>query len=112
MVDNHLIGKALTVLENIAPQQPEETLPTVTLDIPQRIQIDDTLKAVQSADLAHSNNMIELIYAYIPQIKSISSLCKLTDTLMNVVEKRRKQLCLQYGAESKGSSSRLLEPDD
>lgn len=91
---------------------PEAQTHTIDLDLPRPVQIDDTLKSIQEIDLAHTNNLLELMYAYIPQIKSISSLCKMSDSILNIVEKRRKQLCLPYGAESKNSSTRVLEPDD
>lgn len=91
---------------------PQTQTHSVDLDLPRKVLIDDTQKSIQEIDLAHSNNLLELMYAYIPQIKSISSLCKMSDSILNIIEKRRKQLCIPYGAESKSSNTRFLDPDD
>lgn len=97
---------------SLIPSSPDNTLPQIELSIPRDVEVSDNLKDVQAIDLMHSNNALHMLYAYIPQVRSISSLCKITDTLMNVVEKRRKQMCLQYGYEGKAAQTRLLEPDD
>lgn len=112
----------MTLIDNLKAIARENNLPApsgesgittqIILDVPQDAEADYSLEELQKIDVVHANNMLKLMYAYIPQVKSISSLCRLSSSVMNVLAERRKLLCKQYGVESKRSGTGYLEPDD
>jgi len=113
MVDNQSIGQALSLLETLTPpsSDPESSL-TLQLDDPTPVTRSNSLNEVIDSDLSITNNVLKALHVGWSHVKSISSLCKMADTTLNTLEKRRKLLNLQYGAEVKFSKTSIVYPMD
>ena len=92
----------------------EETLPSIVpanlLTFPEDLLPTATINQAKIADVQISNQMLLLCQAGVEKATSISALCKLIDTTMSVVERRRKLLCLDYGAPSDRKQNVYTEP--
>lgn len=96
----------------------EDHLPAIidpealTLNIPDDLPANAPLSSSKQGDVQHANNMLRLMYAALGKASSVSSLCKISSEVMAIVERRRKLMCLQYGAESKSAGPKDYDPLD
>lgn len=109
----HPLAKTLTLLNELTPpsQDPEQSL-TLQLEDPTPVTRNNSLNEVIDSDLSITNNVLKALHVGWSHVKSISSLCKMADTTLNTLEKRRKLLNLQYGAEAKFSKTHVVYPMD
>lgn len=113
MVDNISIGQALTALQNTSSSEPTETEElSLTLAEPTSVSRQSTLNEVIDSDVDIANNVLKALHVGWGTVRSVSSLCKMADTTLNAIEKRRKILNLQYGAESQISKGTVVYPMD
>lgn len=73
---------------------------------------DATLEDAKKVDVEIANDMLKALYVGFTKPLSIKSLCSLASTTMDVVEKRRKLLCLQHGYSNSNAKSTILDPVD
>lgn len=97
-------------LDDNLPSILEETATQISLPTP--VSTKDTLSQVKAADLEVANSMLAVMYAGLGKAKSIASLCKLADSTMSILERRRKLLCMQYGAPNNLPKTQDFEPLD
>lgn len=82
----------------------------MTLNVPEPLGADSTLKEAKHADVQICNAALEALYQTLGKAGTIASVCKVIDTTMKVTETRRKLLNLQYGAESNGGKESPYDP--
>lgn len=91
-------------------EHPLALLPHNEISLPDDLPSNSTLSQAKHADVEIANTMLRACYHGLSQATSISALCKLIDTSMNIVERRRKLLCLQYGSSDKNIEGTLTTP--
>lgn len=76
----------------------KELAPLLELIEPQDITRHSSFEEIVDADMEITNNVLKALFVGFTRVRSIGSICKLTDTTMNVLERRRKLLGKPYGA--------------
>lgn len=99
-------SKELTALENDTP--PLE----LTITEPTSVSRKSSLEEVIDSDIDVANNVLKALHAGWSVVRTIPSLCKMADTTLNTLERRRKLLNLQYGAEAKFQKGSVVYPMD
>jgi len=99
--------------EDNAPDDNEEvTLPalisTELNDLPQ-ITDKSTFRDVKEADLIAVDNTLRALQSGWGLVRSVSSLCKMSLTTMEVLKRRRELLCMNYGTPNKNSQISDIE---
>lgn len=109
MVDNKLIGEALTALQNLPA-----TKATIDITIPDLHPINrkNSLEEVIDADLSIVNAGISNLIECWSHANSIGAIVKLTHATFSLLEKRRNFLLIPYGAPSKDSKGGIVYPLD
>lgn len=82
----------------------------VTLEALEDIKRGATIDQVLDQDLLMVNNNLRALQFCFMKAESIATVCKLVDTSMNVLERRRKLMGLPYGTESKTLNGGTWEP--
>lgn len=82
----------------------------VSLTVPEDVKYEDDLRTVQEIDLKVMNDQLRMMYFGFGQARSISSLCKLTDTTLKIIEARRNVLGMEYGVKSKDIRTGVWTP--
>ncbi len=112
MVDNDTIGKALTILKNIAPQEEQESLPAPPAITFHEVLINEAESSVTKADLEVANYQLNFINNAWQHVHSITALSKMVDTTIKATIHRRNLLKMSYGAESNRTRQGTFEPLD
>lgn len=93
----------------------DDSFPTIVStppSAPPDVQVDDTLKQMQHVDLQVANDMLKFCYTGFSHVKSITSLTRLIDSTLKVVESRRKILCKEYGYSNQNAKPQIFDPLD
>lgn len=84
----------------------------VALPAPADIAPDATIGQAKQADVAVANDMLRICYAGLNEVKSLGQLSRMVSTTMDVLEKRRKLMCLDYGPPRERSQGHQFDPLD
>lgn len=109
MSNNSPTNEDLIALQN---DQEHEDSYSLTITEPVSVSRQSSLNDVIDSDIDIANNVLKALHAGWSRVRSISSLTKMADTTLNAIEKRRKILNLQYGAEAKYSKGSVVYPMD
>lgn len=84
----------------------------VQLNEPVRVDEQNTPEEVIAADALRAENVLACLHAAWAGVRTVTGVCKLAETTMNVMEKRRKLLCQPYGAAPSNSGRAPVIPLD
>lgn len=76
--------------ENSEEKSQKDTVPQLNLAPPHHLHANSTLEETLTADVSISNSVLDALFVAWGSVRTISNVCKLAQTTMNVVSQRRE----------------------
>lgn len=88
------------------PEALVSKMSSISIPEPEDILPDDTDETIIRKDLLISNTILKVLHLSWASVTSLDGVCKLADTTMTMMEKRRKLMNRKLGSDNKSESSK------